>query len=267
MLKHAFLAAICLCCLALTVPAMAHQSATVTLRSGERINGEVVDYGGVGFSVSVNGQMRQIPAREVASVEFGGGRGLSAEQQLKSSLGQSFVVLSNGQTIDGGLYDIGGTRPLRITIDTSSGRRDFTSNEVAGIYFANPSRSGATATGGVQQGGLGSIVVTGNRQWTPTNIRVNAGESLRVQTSGEIRFTRSANSRTGPGGLAGSLVPGSPLPQAFGGSLIGRIDGGQPFLIGNQSSVVMPGSGLLMLGINDDNTSDNAGQFNVIITR
>src|SRR5262245_34034498 len=103
MLKHAFLAAICLSCLALTVPAMAQQSATVTLRSGERINGDLVDYGGVGFTVSVNGNIRQIPANEVAAVEFGGGRGLTSEQQLKSSLGQSFVVLSNGQTIDGGL--------------------------------------------------------------------------------------------------------------------------------------------------------------------
>ena len=40
----------------------------------------------------------------------------------------------------------------------------------------------------------------------------------------------------------------------------------QPFGIGDQTSIVVPASGLLYLGINDDNVSDNSGQFQVVIS-
>ncbi len=43
---------------------------------------------------------------------------------------------------------------------------------------------------------------------------------------------------------------------------IGRIgNAGAPFGIGNLSSVVMPASGELFLGVNDDELGDNSGGF------
>ena len=54
---------------------------------------------------------------------------------------------------------------------------------------------------------------------------------------------------------------------AFAGALIGRINSGAPFAIGNQETVRMPASGTLYLGINDDNVSDNSGHFQVVISR
>jgi len=56
------------------------------------------------------------------------------------------------------------------------------------------------------------------------------------------------------------------LPAALAGALIGRIDNGQPFGIGDQTSVRMPASGILYLGVNDDNVSDNSGQFQVVVS-
>ena len=56
------------------------------------------------------------------------------------------------------------------------------------------------------------------------------------------------------------------MPHAFAGALIGRIDSGQPFGIGDQTSMVVPASGLLYLGVNDDNVSDNSGQFQAVIS-
>ena len=49
--------------------------------------------------------------------------------------------------------------------------------------------------------------------------------------------------------------------------MIGRIGNGQPFAIGNQTSIVMPAAGQLFLGVNDDGVDDNVGEFRVEITR
>ena len=51
------------------------------------------------------------------------------------------------------------------------------------------------------------------------------------------------------------------------GALIGRIGNGAPFGIGNQTNVPMPASGMLFLGVNDNNFDDNSGEFRVEITR
>ena len=114
----------------------------------------------------------------------------------------------------------------------------------------------------------GTLTVPGNKQWTATNMRVNQGDTIRFQTTGEVQFTTNAADRAiSAGSLAQKLVAGAPIPTAFAGALIGRIDNGQPFGIGNLASVRMPSSGTLYLGINDDNVSDNSGQFQVTISR
>jgi len=47
---------------------------------------------------------------------------------------------------------------------------------------------------------------------------------------------------------------------------VGRIDGGQPFMLGAQQSVRIPANGILYLGVNDDLTSDNGGEFQVTVS-
>jgi hypothetical protein len=266
MLKRVLLAAVC--AIALVAPAIAQQNASIVLRSGERIIGSLIDYNASGYVINVNGQTRNIPPRDVASVEFSG-RGLNGDQQAKLNAGQSFVVLNDGQTIDGRLSDIGGTNPLRITIDTPNGRRDFTSNDVAGVYYGRGRAGFSTLPGGVATSGQGgSFVVQANQRWTPTNLTVTAGETLRFQTNGEIHYSPDPNDRSvSAGSLGGRRVPRAPLPQALAGALIGRIGNGPPFAIGNLSEVRMPANGLLFLGVNDDNVGDNSGNFQVNISR
>jgi len=266
MLKRVLLTVVCT--LALAAPAIAQQNATIVLRSGERIGGLLVDYGASGYAINVNGQMRNIPAREVAMVDFSG-RGLSADQQAKLNAGQSFLVLNNGQTIDGRLSDIGGTNPLRITVDTPNGRRDFNSTDVAGVYYGRGRAGFSSFPAGVATSGqVGSFVVPANQQWTPTNLTVSAGETLGFQADGEIHNSPDVNDRAiSAGSLGGRRVPRAPIQAALAGALIGRIGNGPPFAIGNLSSVRMPASGLLFLGINDDNVGDNSGNFQVTISR
>lgn len=257
-----------LCSLAVLAPLSAQHWATVVLRNGERLTGELVDYGARGFSMRINGQNRDIAAHDVATIELSG-RQMTASEQAKANAGQPFVVLNNGQVIDGSLYDIGGTSPLRITVDTSSGRRDFNSSDVSLISLSR--MHDAVATSGVQAAQAvpaGALIVPGNQQWTPTNITVKSGETLRFQTTGEVRFTGDPNDRAqAAGSFAQKYVPSAPVPAAYAGALIGRVNNGRPFAIGDQSSVRMPASGTLFLGINDDNVSDNSGQFQVVISR
>jgi hypothetical protein len=145
------------------------------------------------------------------------------------------------------------------------GRSQYSTD--GGGYFPTPDRTGAVDTRDGQGAPDRSLIVPGNRQWTPTNIRVTQGETVWFQVTGEIRLTANANDRAGSAGsLNQRYASGAPLPRALAGALIGRIDNGRPFGIGDQTSLIMPASGILYLGVNDDNLGDNSGQFQVVIS-
>jgi hypothetical protein len=50
--------------------------------------------------------------------------------------------------------------------------------------------------------------------------------------------------------------------------LIGKVGNSAPFPIGsNTQPIVMPADGRLMLGVNDNDWSDNSGFFSVVVTK
>ncbi len=253
---------------ALSIPgvALAQENATLTLVNGDRVSGQLVDMGGVGFTVRVNGQDRQIPTNDVAVIDFTGGSMSDADWSKKSE-GQQLLWLKNGDTINGTLYDISGTAPLKITFRTSSGERDFSSSDIGRIVLARPSN--AVATSGSLTAPTGSgISVSPKQQWTSTGMTVRRGEVLSFSTSGEVQLSNDSSDRsTAAGSRSGRRATGAPLPNALAGALIGRIGNGQPFGIGDQTTVPMPAAGQLFLGINDDGLDDNQGELRVQITR
>jgi hypothetical protein len=250
--------------LVLSAAATAQEVATLVLRNGERPSGELVDLGGVGFTLRVNGQDRQFPERDVAAVEFDSASP-SAAARARISSGQPIVILRNGQIIEGRLVDIGGTRPLRLTVDTPSGSRDFQSNEVARVYLGGSSR--ATAGGQAAQPGARQVTVQASQPWTDTGINVSRGERVQFQGMGDI--TIGANMSSGVGGSPAATVPTIryPVRNAPVGALIARIGNGTPFLIGvNNQPITIPANGRLMLGVNDDHFADNSGTYTVVIS-
>jgi hypothetical protein len=266
MMKRILLATVAI--VGLASAAGAQEAATIVLRSGERISGQLIDHSGVGFTISVGGANRTIPTGEVALVDFSGGGGaLPNDMASRLNNGQHVIVLKNGQAIAGHFYDIGGATPLRITVDTDAGRRDFTSSEVARIYLAPTGTSAGTS--GVQPGAPGTVAVVANQAWTPTGLIVRRGETLTFQTTGEIQLSGDPNDKAHSAGAYNQRRPGAgaPLPQELAGALVARIDNGQAFAIGNNTTVTMPDSGQLFLGVNDDSLGDNAGQFNVSTQR
>jgi len=263
---------------ALAAPAAAQvpgAQATIVMRSGDRIAAEVIDIAAPGLLIRQNGQERNIPPSEIAQIDFAGDGRSSA-----GSGGQPRVLLRNGQTVDGRLSDIGGNQPKILYVDTPSGQRQFNSDEVA-LVVLNPTGAAAAAAADAPgsnnrvvgtAGSLGrrqttAFTVPGNQQWIETDVTVQQGANVDFRVTGEIeyapraRVTAAGAPRNAPGG------PEVPIANAPAGALIGRIDNGQPFVIGRNTSVRMPASGTLFLGINDDNVSDNGGNFRVLLAR
>lgn len=265
---------------ALTVAAVAcvgalqaQENATLTLRSGERISAQLVDLGGVGFTIRVNGQDRTIPTNDVAVIDFTGGM-MSASDWSKVTGGQHVVWLRNGETISGSLYDIGGTSPLKITFKTGAGDRELSSSEVARIVLSHTDAAAAAVAGtsgstaNLAPATGSGIVVSGRQAWNPTGLTVRRGEVLTFNTTGEVQLSADATDVAGSAGSkSGRYATNSPLPRNFAGALIARVGNGTPFPIGNQTTVTMPASGQLFLGVNDDGFEDNAGEFRVEIKR
>ena len=246
--------------------ASAQESATFTLRSGERISGQLVDMGGSGFQIRVNGQDRTIPTSEMALIDFAGSS-MSQNDWNQVNSGNHVIWLRNGETFTGQLYDVGGTSPLRITLKTSGGERELQSSEISRIALAVPTSNTASAgtSGG---GGSNTITVPATQRWTPTGISVRRGETLTITADGEIRITPDANDRATPDGIVNQRYDRSaPLPRTLAGALIGRIGNGQPFGIGKSMQVPAPGAGALFLGINESNVADNDGSFQVTVSR
>jgi hypothetical protein len=269
MVKWTAVSAFCVAALLIAGTALAQENATLTLKSGDRVSGQLVDLGGVGYTVRVNGEERHIPQNDVAVIDFTGGNMTDADWAKFN--GTTLIVLRNGQTLEGQLYDIGGTTPLRLTIKTATGDRDLSSSEVARVVMARPAN--AVATSGTQSaaatpaGGV-TINVPGNQAWTSTGITVRRGEVLNFSTTGEVQLSTDANDKaTADGALSGRFATNAPLPRTLAGALIGRIGNGQPFPIANQSSITAPANGTLYLGVNDDAFGDNQGAFQVTITR
>src|SRR5262245_39156957 len=264
--------------LATALPIAAQETATRALKNGERPSGELVDMGAGGFILRINGQDRQFPTNQVAAVEFVVGP-LPRDAQERVNQGQPLVLLRNGQVIEGRLSDVGGTHPLRLTVDTPGGPRDFSSNDVAQLHLAPLNNRAPVITqggGGTQAPPpasnpapiRGAINVAANQQWTNTGIPVLRGERLSFTARGNIMISRTVSS--GPDGnpTATAATGRYPLRGVSPGALIGRVGNSAPFPIGsNTGPITMPTNGTLMLGINDDVLEDNTGTFSVGITR
>jgi hypothetical protein len=267
MFKRTVISAFCAAAILVTGVAYAQDSATLTLRSGEKVSGQLVDLGGVGYTVRVNGSERQIPQNNVSVIDFTGGTMTDADWAKFN--GNSVIVLRNGQTIDGQLYDIGGTSPLRLTIKSNNGERQIASTEVARIIISRPENAVATTgTGNAATAQVpGAITVQANQPWTSTGVVVKKGQRLNFTTTGEVQLSDDANDiATADGAKSQRYAANAPMKGVLAGALVGRIGpNGTPFAIGAQPTIVAPAAGLLFLGVNDDGFGDNKGNFQVIV--
>lgn len=274
--KHILVA----CALAIGIsvsPAEAQVRATMVLKNGQRHTGNNLGYRIDGREVSVRvsfSEQPRIPVDQVAYVDFGG----SPDANPNLSGSEEAVILRDGSIVKGQIIELGHqnekTTPesYLVIIKTTGGEeRRFPVTQVARVYFSgggNAVGTGGPGSGAQVPDGSG-VAVPGNQPWTPTGITVRRGERVSFNTTGEVQLSTDASDvATAYGAKSQRYAQNAPLPRVFAGALIGRVGNGAPFPIGGgQSSVTMPASGQLFLGINDDGFPDNQGGFRVEIRR
>jgi hypothetical protein len=262
----------------------AQQNATLTLTSGEQLQGQLVDLGGVGFTFRVNGQDRQIPRNQVRIVDFGGGSSDVPDAAVNLPSGANLMVLRSGETVQGEFYDVSGTQPLRITFRSGGSERVVSAGDVQRIYMTRVDSSAGGGAGGGRGGSPiqgRTVTVAANSQWTPTGLTVRQGQRVQFSSSGQIRINGQGQMATVAGSVDGLRDSSAPIPGDLQGALIARIGGvggargaraggsagGTVFGLGDQTSIVMPATGALFLGVNDGNVSDNSGSFSVVVSQ
>ena len=260
----------------LGVVAMANHPATFVLRSGERVSGELSYKGGTSYTL--NG--KDYPSNDIALIEFVPGTPTAAElnqiptvDNNPSEHERHVFVTRDGQVIFGKIYSIspdGNT----ITFDRrEGGRQDLAADNLARVYV-NPAGArsvyasvlGNATPGAVATSGT-TINVPANQAWTDTGITVNQGDKVVFQATGTITYGRSPGQTATPDGGPDHRAQ-YPAPSLPVGALIGRVGNGAPFGIGTQTQPLpMPASGRLMLGVNDNELTDNSGAYTVVVSK
>ena len=251
----------------------AQEQVTVVRRNGDRVSGRFEDWNRQTDAVYVRvsqSDQQQFPMRDVLVIDVGGNANNLPANETEAAQGADHVLVTRGgEILKGRLVNIEGGEgsakdgePRTVTFQ-AGGERRLRMSEVARIYLGNYPKQ--TSSGAAAATPPGAIRVPGNQQWTATNIVVRQGDRVQFSATGEIQLSGDADDKAAPAGsLKGRKAPNSPAPQFLAGALIGRIGGGQPFAIGNQTEPLpMPGAGPLWLGVNDDEVGDNSGQFNV----
>jgi hypothetical protein len=118
-----------------------------------------------------------------------------------------------------------------------------------------------------------SVNVSGTSRDMDSGVELRSGEQVTISATGTVIAGRRIGEVGPQGGRAtgfGSIIGTRPVPTAGPGALIGfiRTSSGQitqPFLIGSQLTFNAQVDGRLILAINDDDYSDNGGNFAVRI--
>jgi hypothetical protein len=127
------------------------------------------------------------------------------------------------------------------------------------------------------------IIVPGNLPWTDIGLEVAAGQELVFRAQGKISLQKgNPEAECGPDGYDLRTIQ-QPLLEKNLGVLIGKVvlsftvtvnektgeekrqEAAQAFFIGSENLVEMPARGRLYLGLNENVSGDNAGEFKVTV--
>ena len=263
---------------------------TFVMKNGERISGTFSYNHTDQYQLIINGRERSFPSDDIAMIAFTPGDpsgreiGMLPQSDNPPELERHSLVLRNGDMVRGKIYDF---RDNTLIMDLAPGdRRTYNFNDIARLYisapgarnvFRSPGNTGTVGNVNDPQGrrgggrGLGPgqmrIQVPGNQAWTDTGLNVNRGDQVRFSATGEVQI--SQGNMAGPDGKTGAFTKEIyPVTGVAAGALIGRVGNSRPFAIGSKTDpIVMPATGTLFLGINDNNFPDNGGGFEVRLVR
>lgn len=245
--------------LALFVPALAD---TIRLKDGNVIRGQVIGFKDQQFTVLVGSGAQGRRSRtlvyveDVESIEFD-----SATTEAAASLANDNQPANNNSN---GTYQPPRNNPP--PVDT---------NRIPPRTSSNPQSAPSTSPTfftikvGVNAKQCSVPAVRGElcapNGWTNTGLVVRQGQRLRISATGRVslgggRFSTAA-------GVAGAADNDKLLRNEATGALIAVIgdDNDDFLLIGTRRDFVAQRDGVLFLGINEGNLSDNTGTYDVVI--
>jgi hypothetical protein len=253
------------------------------LRNGTNVEGRIEALGGDVLYLRVSlADQRKFPVSDVALIDRKGGASGLPETELTSARGpEHLLLLAGGASQRGTLLSIKGgegsgedDQPRTYIFRTTDGQEHrYGQAEVARIYlgsypFGATSNMSAAPSAGLEAGSVspGTVRVPAASGWVSTGVRVKKGDRVSFATSGQVQLSDNPEDRATSAGNS-RFARNAPLPAVAAGGLIGRIGNvGAPFGIGNQDNIPMPADGVLFLAVNDDERSDNAGEFVVMVT-
>jgi hypothetical protein len=262
---------------------VAQDRATVQMRDGSKFEGRIEELTAKGelfVRVSLHDQ-RRVPVTSVALIDKVGGASGLPDTELREAAGsQHLLLLTNGSSVKGQLVAIRGgegsaneNQPRTYVFRSSNGgEQSFGPEQVARVYLGTypfASTSGAASPVTSLEPGSdspGAVRVSARGGWVNTGLRVRRGQYVGFNTTGEVQLSSNPNDRARSPGTP-RMAAGAPMPSVNAGALIGRVGNSAPFAIGDQASVPMPFDGILFLAVNDDERSDNAGEFVVSLNR
>ena len=113
------------------------------------------------------------------------------------------------------------------------------------------------------------VNVSSGQPQTDTGLTIESGQTVTIEyVDGSWRAGASSvwpfvGADGDPQVASKATFPVASMPIM---TLVGGIDGGTPFVIGENITFISPASGTLWLGANDDGFDDNAGDLNIRIT-
>ncbi len=271
-------------CAAVTLVAQEGQDrATIQLRNGTTVEGRIEALGGgvLYFRVSMADQ-RKFPVADVALIDRKGGASGLPETELSTARGPDhLLLLTSGASERGTLLGIKGgegsgedNQPRTYVFRRTDGQEHrYGQAEVARIYLGSYPFGSTTALANPSPAGLaagmmspGAVKVPAASGWVSTGVSVKKGDRVSFAASGQVQLSDNPEDRATSTGNS-RFAKNAPLPAVAAGGLIGRIGAvGTPFGIGSQDTVPMPAGGVLYLAVNDDERTDNAGEFIVMVT-
>ena len=116
----------------------AQESATLVMRSGERVSGQLVDLGGVGFTSGSTGRSAEIPTNDVAVIDFTGGNMSDADWAKLNAGEHAHLAAERPDDRRAAVLTSAAPPRCRFTFKTACGDREFSSSEIGRIVLARP---------------------------------------------------------------------------------------------------------------------------------
>ena len=221
---------------------------TIRLKDGSVIRGQVIGFKDQQFTILIGGNARgrrgqtTVYVEDVESIEFDSNNGNAGATD--DSTARNNVPMSRPSSPV--------TQP-----DTSNNVPDTRSNDTLPIS-SSPTPTFFTIKVGVKAD-------NSNNGWTNSGLVVRKGQRLRISASGRVSLGRGRFST--PAGLASVQDNDKLMRNDPTGALIAVIgdDNDDFLLIGPRREFVAQRDGVLFLGVNEGDLTDNTGSYDIVI--